>query len=78
MAFEIAEIKELEQHFDERYVKQKDCDDKQEAVNKKFANDDKRIEIIIQKFNIIEKLMWAIATASIGSLIATFWDMITK
>lgn len=34
---------------DERYVMRADCNEKQEKVNAKFANDDKRIDLILQE-----------------------------
>ena len=48
------------------------------AVNKKFSNDDKRIEIISHDFAVIKKLMWAVASASIGSLVVAFFELILK
>ena len=41
------DITELKRVFDDRYVLQSDCSDKQEAINKKLANDDKRIDLIL-------------------------------
>ena len=41
------DITELKRVFDDRYVLQRDCNEKQEQVNKKFANDDKRIDLIL-------------------------------
>lgn len=41
------DITELKKVFDDRYVLQSDCNEKQEQVNKKFANDDKRIDLIL-------------------------------
>ena len=72
---EMAEIKEM---FDDRYVLQSDCNDKQNANNDRFANDDKRIAIISHDFGVIKKLMWAVATASIGSLVVAFFELILK
>ena len=69
------EIKEM---CDDRYVLQSDCSGKQESVNSKLAKDDKRIEIISHDFGIIKKLMWAVATASIGSLVVAFFELIFK
>lgn len=69
---------EILQITDERYVHVDDCNDKQEKVNKKFASDDKRIEIISHDFGVIKKLMWAIASAGIGTLVATFLGLIIK
>jgi hypothetical protein len=51
VALEHSEIQALKAEFfaeaDERYVKIEDCNDKQEKVNAKFANDDKRIDLIL-------------------------------
>lgn len=76
------EVKELKAEIfaeaDNKYVSINDCNEKQEAVNIKFANDDKRLDIIAHDFGIIKKLIWAIATASIGSLIATVFEIMLK
>ena len=63
---------------DNRYVAIEVCNDKQEKVNSRFANDDKRIDIIAHKFGIIEKLLWAMTTATIGSLVAAVFEIISK
>lgn len=44
MSIEHEDITELKKVFDDRYVLQADCSERQEGINKKFANDDKRIE----------------------------------
>lgn len=72
------DIEELKKVFDDRYVLQSDCNEKQERVNKRFSNDDKRIEIISHDFEVIKKLMWAVATASIGSLVVAFFELILQ
>lgn len=72
------DIQELKVVFDDRYVLQMDCNDKQESVNNKFANDDKRIDLVIAKINIWEKLLWAIASASIGALVVSIFELILK
>ena len=72
------DIQELKKVFDDRYVLQSDCNDKQEIINKKFSNDDKRIEIISHAFGVIKKLMWVVASASIGSLVVAFFELILK
>lgn len=69
---------EILQVTDERYVRIEDCNDKQESVNKKIASDDKRITIILHDFGIIKKLMWAIASAGIGTLVSTLLGIIIK
>ena len=78
MALEHDDITELKKVFDDRYVLQSDCNEKQEKVNKKFSNDDKRIEIISHDFAVIKKLMWAVASASIGSLVVAFFELVLK
>lgn len=75
MALNHEDIVELKKVFDDRYVLQSDCNEKQESINKKFANDDKRIEIISHDFGVIKKLMWVIASASAGSLGTTLIEL---
>lgn len=41
------DIQEIKKVLDDRYVQIADCDSVQEAFNKKFANDDKRIDLIL-------------------------------
>ena len=72
------DIQELKKVLDDRYVLQSDCNDRQEIVNKMFSNDDKRIEIISHDFGVIKKLMWTVASASIGSLVVAFFELIFK
>lgn len=72
------EIVELKKEFDERYVQISDCNDIQASVNGKFSNDDKRIEIISHDFGTMKKLLWAVASASIGSLVVAFFELILK
>ncbi len=69
---------DIKNELDDRYVLQSECNDKQDAVNKKLSNDDKRIEIISHDFATIKKLMWAVASASIGSLVVAFFELILK
>lgn len=78
MAITHEDITELKKVFDDRYVMQTECTEKQEQVNKKLANDDKRIEIIAHDFGVIKKLMWAVASASIGSLVVAFFELILR
>lgn len=69
---------EIFKDADNRYVHIEDCNTKQENVNKKFANDDKRIDLLIAKINIWEKLLWAIASASVGALVVSVFELILK
>jgi hypothetical protein len=63
---------------DNRYVAIDVCNEKQEKVNGRLANDDKRIDIIAHDFGIIKKLMWAMTSATIGSLVATVFEIFSK
>lgn len=40
------DIQELRKVFDREYVRIDDCNERQEKINGKFANDDKRIDIM--------------------------------
>jgi hypothetical protein len=75
---EYEDIKQLQSEFDERYVLQTDCNDNKAHLNKKFANDDKRIEIISHDFGTLKKLLWIIASASVTSAVAVVFDIIMK
>lgn len=78
MAISMEDMNVLKREFDDRYVMQADCNDRQENINRKFANDDKRIEIVMHDFATIKKLMWSVATASIGSLVTALFELILK
>ena len=47
MSLTHSDIQELKKVFDDRYVLLSDCNERQEIINKKFANDDKRIDLIL-------------------------------
>lgn len=70
--------KEIEERLDDRYVMQTECTERQSEYNKKFANDDKRIELISHDFALIKKLMWVIASAVVGTLAASVLDLIVR
>lgn len=72
------EMVNLEKRLDERYVKQSTCNQNHREIANKLANDDKRIEIGLAKLGVVEKLMWTIAAATIGTLIATVFGIIFK
>jgi hypothetical protein len=72
------DIQELKTVFDDRYVLQSDCATTQENVSKKLANDDKRIDKLFDRLNLWNKLLWAIASASIGALVVSFLELILK
>ena len=60
------------------FVQIDDCNDKQERVNSRLANDDKRIEKLIDKLETWGKLLWVIASASLGALVVAFFELILK
>lgn len=78
VALEHDDITELKNVFDDRYVLQSECDSTQRDISKKFANDDKRIDKLIDRMNLWDKLLWAIASASIGALVVSFLELIIK
>lgn len=78
MAVTHEDIQELKTVFDDRYVLQSDCATTQENVSKKLANDDKRIEKLFDRLKLWDKLLWAIASASIGALAVSFLELILK
>lgn len=78
MAVTHEDIQELKTVFDDRYVLQSDCATTQENVSKKLANDDKRIDKLFDRLNLWNKLLWAIASASIGALVVSFLELILK
>ena len=78
MEINLETIHVLEEHFDDRYVLKSDCNEKQEAVNKRFTNDDKRIDKLIDRMNLWNKLLWAIASSSIGALVVSFFELVLK
>lgn len=78
MAVTHEDIQELKTVFDDRYVLQSDCATTQEQVSKKLANDDKRIDKLFDRLNLWDKLLWAIASASIGALVVSFLELILK
>lgn len=78
MALGIEDFDAIKKEFDDRYVHQSDCNETQAQNSKNFAKNDKRIEIISHDFEVIKKLVWTIASASIGSLVVAFFELILK
>ena len=66
------DITELKKVFDDRYVLQSDFDATQQKINNKFANDDKRIELLVRQQTINNWLTGAIASGIIALLIKVF------
>lgn len=78
MAITHEDFQEIKKVLDDRYVLQSDCDETQEKMNKKFANDDKRIDLLSHRMNVWNKLLWTIATTSIGALVTSILQLILK
>lgn len=78
MAITHEDFQEIKKVLDDRYVLQGDCDDIQRETNKKFANDDKRIDLLSHRMNVWNKLLWTIATTSIGALVTSVLQLILK
>ena len=82
MSITLEDMNMIEEHIfakaNDKYVRIEDCNDNQERVNNKLAKDDKRIEIMSYDFAVIKKLMWTVASASIGSLVVAFCELILK
>ena len=72
MAVSHEDIQELKKVFDDRYVLQSNCDATQQKINNKFANDDKRIELLVRQQTINNWLTGAIASGIITLLIKVF------
>lgn len=72
MALTHEDVQELKKVFDDRYVQISDCDNVQSSFNKKFANDDKRIDLLISQQKINNWLTLAIAGGIISLVIKVF------
>ena len=72
------DFKEIKKELDDRYVLQSDCNDKQEAFNNQLANDDKRIDKLLDRFDTVSKLLWVIASAVISALVLELFGLIFK
>ena len=73
MAVSHDDITELKRVFDERYVMQRVCAEKQEEVNKKFSNANTRIELLINSLKLNNWLTSAIAGGIITLVIKSFF-----
>ena len=76
--FTLEQLDYLEKHNDQRYVQITSCNETQEAVGKKFANDDTRIQLFEQKMRTWEWMFKLIATGTVGTLITSLLSLILK
>ena len=72
------DITELKRVFDDRYVLQCTCNEKQETVNNKLSRDDTRIKLFEQKMKSWEWLFKLIATGTIGTLLTSILSLVVK
>lgn len=72
------EVIELLAIFDNYYVRTDTCNEIQTENVKKFANDDKRIQLFEQKITQWEWLFKLIATGTIGTLITSLMALLLK
>lgn len=81
MAITHEDMQEIKKILDDRYVQIVDCDSKQNDINKKFANDDKRIDrILLLQENTTKSLQknnW-LTTAILSVIIGIVVTMILK
>ena len=81
MAISHEDMQEIKKILDDRYVQIVDCDTTQTEMNKKFANDDKRIDRIMylqeDTNNKLTKNNWLTITI-LGVIITTVVTMILK
>ena len=84
MAITHEDMQEIKKILDDRYVQIVDCDSKQNDINKKFANDDKRIDMILLEQKQMRKetksglkfnnwLTAAVLVAIIGAVVAFYF-----
>lgn len=76
MTFE--EKQELQSFCDERYVRKDDCVERKEHVEKKLANDDKRIEMIAKDVGAFKRFMWVLVAEGAAALIAMLINIIIQ
>ncbi len=65
-------IRELEGRFDERYVKITDCGSKRDDMDRKLANDDKRLAIMNLKMTAVLWLVGVIASGIVALVIKVY------
>lgn len=76
MAISVEDLQTIKNELDDRYVMHGDCNDRQEAFNRRFANDDKRIEQNEKFAESMRKLMWIVVSALIGEVVLSFVNIL--
>ena len=82
MALTHEDIIEIKKELDDRYVRIDDCNEKQAEVNRKFANDDKRLDLmvtdikaVVKDMSTFKKIGWVAISALIGEFVISFLNM---
>ena len=71
-----SDIIEIQRILDDRYVRQNICNDRQETVNKKLSNDDKRIEKQETFSAGLRKALWIVAAALASEVVINIFNLI--
>ena len=66
------DINDLQNRFDQRYVKRDECEDNRVTIQSSLHSDDKRLAVIEQQQNINNWLTLAIASGIIALVIKVF------
>lgn len=76
MALSMEDMTAIKNELDDRYVMQSDCNERQEVISQKFANDDKRIDQTASALETFKKLGWIAISALIGEVILSLFSLI--
>lgn len=76
MALSIEDMTAIKKELDDRYVMQSDCNERQEAISAKFANDDKRIDQTASTLGTFKKLGWIAIGALVGEVVLSLFNLI--
>lgn len=72
------ERKELEEYFDERYVRKDDCNERQNLIDTRFANSATRNAIVAHDVAAIKKVLWFVAGAIVSEVVVMLFSIIMK
>lgn len=72
------EKQELEDFCNARYVRKDDCIERKEHMEKKLANDDKRIEMIAKDVGAFKRFMWVLVAEGAAALVAMLINIIIQ
>lgn len=72
------ERKELEEYFDERYVRKDDCTERQAVIDTRFANNATRNAIVAHDVAAIKKVLWFVAGAIVSEVVVMLFSIIMK